>query len=373
MSEEIKTVEVSEPVVAEEVQRPSVDEAKAAGWSAKEIESAKKRNMLVEDPKPEAVATKDVADKVAADAVAKAKETPEQEAKPSVNFLDEMDKELTPEQEKFFLQNFPPGTKTRAFYFRAKNERAGRQRAEAKAKELEDRLRALEAAPAAAKPVLDEDGNEIDPEDKPLTEKRLREIRLKEQEEFETKQREQQERTVRLTEAAQTQEQYAKTIYPDFEQVVKRAVDVMTGLNNGTMDINQIVPEKWKQNKANLLWNQMTQAHMNADKFELEDYHAAFIAYELGQLLSSSTNGQRAEKDGTSKDPKASGGLTPEQMKRAEINTQRRASSASIPGGNGKRTVTAEEVTPEDLNRMDYKERARFKENHPREYAKLVR
>lgn len=369
MSDEIQTVEVSEPVVEEKVERPSVEQAKAAGWSATEIESAKKRNMLTDGElsTEEAKDKKEAGEKVKAEAILKANEKPEEkkDVKPQVNFLDEMDRELTPEQEKVFLENFPPGTKPRAFYFRAKNERHRRQAVEARNRELEEQLK---NAPKVEKKVLDEEGNEIDPDDKPLTLKQLRELQEKERVEYEKKQSEQQERSQRVTEAQTFQEEYAKSIYPDFDDTVNKAKEVMQNLES-------LIPEKHKQIKAVKLFRELQTAAAQADKIGVDEYNAAMIAYEIGQLHPEYGKKAEIKPDGKQPlvDPKANGGLTPEQMKRAEANTQRRASSASIPGGNGKRTVVAEEVTHEELNRMNYEDRSRFKKNHPNEYAKLIR
>lgn len=370
MDGEIKTVEVPEPVTTEEVQRPSVDAAKEAGWSAAEIESAKKRNMLVEEPEtPEAKAKKESEEKVKAEATAKANEKPEEKrAAPRANGLPDFT--LTPEQEEGFNKLFPPGSTPRGLYHRMKNERLQRQVIEAKAKELEDRLKALESKPVEKKVVLDEEGNEIDPDDKPLTLKQLRELQKQEAEEITKKQSEQQERAQRVTEAQEFQEEYAKSVIkeqglPDYDDTVNKAKDVMQNLD-------ALVPEKWKQARVISLWRDLQSKAANADKIGVEDDNAAFIAYEIGKFHPE--YGKPAEKlpDGHQTIPKASGGLTPEQMKKVEQNTQRRPSSAAIPSGNGRRSVVPEDVSREDINRMNYEERSKFKRNHPEQYRKAV-
>jgi hypothetical protein len=97
------------------------------------------------------------------------------------------------------------------------------------------------------------------------------------------------------------------------------------------------------------------------------------IAYEIGQLHPS--YGQRAEKNGefVKPEPKANGGLTPDKMKRIEENTLRRASSASVSGGGGRRAVSPDDVSLADLNRMTATQRLSFREKHPDQYAKLLR
>lgn len=374
MSDEIKTVEVPEPVATEE-SRPTmtIEQAKENGWGAKEIESGLKRKMLAEEPSPEDKAKQETEAKVKAEAEAKAKEAPieKKEVKAPSNFLADMDKELTPEQEKVFLEMFPPGTKPRAFYFRAKNERHSRQAAEARVRELEARLEEANKARVEKKSILDEEGNEIDPDDKPLTLKQLRELQKQEAEEYEKKQSEQKERAQRVTEAQQFQEEYAKAVIkeqglPDYDDTVKKATELMTNLD-------AMIPDQRTKTRVVKLWRELQTMAANADKIGVEDDNAAFLAYEIGKYHPD--YGKQAEKvpNGQTKDPKASGGLTPEQMKKVEQNTQRRSSSAAIPSGGGRRTVTAEEVTPEDLNRMSFTERAKFKQNHPEQYARLVR
>jgi hypothetical protein len=360
MEAEIKTVEVPEPEVKEEVQRPSVEEAMKAGWSEKEIESAKKRKMLVEPEEKTPETVKETAK------VEEKAEEKKPEEKPKVNFLDEMDRELTPEQEKAFLELFPPGTKPRAFYFRAKNERSARQAVEAKNRELADKIKALESRPVEKKPILDENGDEIDPDDKPMTLRQLRELREKEQAEYDEQLAKQRERADRVTEAQLFQEEYAGSVLPDFKETLDKAKEVL--LNYKTM-----FPEKWKQKRVETLLTELREKAARADELEVDGDTGAFVSYEIGRLHPD--YGKTAEKkpDGKQESPKASGGLTPEQLKRAEINTQRRGSSAGIPSGSGRRTVTAEEVTRDDLNRMNYEERSKFKKGHPGEYAKLVR
>jgi hypothetical protein len=112
-----------------------------------------------------------------------------------------------------------------------------------------------------------------------------------------------------------------------------------------------------------------------ADKIGVDEDNAAFIAYEIGKYHPDHGKKAEASQDGKQPlvNPKANGGLTPEQMERVAKNNQRKPSSASIPGGSGRRTVVAEDVTAEDLNRMNYEDRAKFKRNHPERYTSLVR
>lgn len=358
-----ETVEIIEPEIKTEPKAPSRDELKEKGWSAQELESAEKHGMIAkpeekkEEPKPEVKAEPKPEVKVEERRAEERKGT-----LPEFTFK-------SPEQEKAFLDAFGAGTEQRAMYFRMKNERTARQRAEQerdverkRSQDLEARILAIETKKA---PEVDENGDQIDPDDKPLTLKQLREIQKAEAEEIDKKNQEFKERTVRVTEAQKTQEEYARTIYSDFDDTVNKAKEVINNLE-------AMVPEKWKQAKAIELLRKLQVAAANSDKMDLDDYHAAMIAYEIGQLHPQ--YGIKAEPDGKIEDPKkANGGHTPEQMKRIEENTQRRASSASLSGGGGRRVVSADDVTLADLNKMGYQQRSEFKKKHSEEYAKLLR
>jgi len=122
----------------------------------------------------------------------------------------------------------------------------------------------------------------------------------------------------------------------------------------------------------------------HADQIDLDEYHAALIIHEIGQLhpqygsnaedTTTEKNGDASESDGKPIDPKKGNGtLTPEQMKRMEENTQRRASSASVSGGGGKRTISVDDVDAKVLNGMSYSQRQEFKSKYPDRYAKILR
>lgn len=363
-----ESFEVDEPTVKAEVVTPTRQELKEKGWSAKELESAEKRGMISTGEEPK---KKEMEPESAAPVEPVEPPKPE-EPKPRSSIPDFTFK--TPEQEKVFLDAFGTGTPQRAMYFRMKNERQARQTAEAERdkerkerESLEARIKAIEEGRATDS----EDG--IDPEDKPLTVKQLRELQRQEAEAIEKKNAEQNQRVHIVSEAQHTQEEYARSIYEDFDDTVGKAAEVMKNLET-------LVPEKWKQAKAIKMIRDLQIAAANADKIDLDDYHAALIAYEIGQMhphygkKADPTNNGDASDNGKSKDPKkANGGLTPEQMKRIEENTQRRASSASVPGGGGKRTISVEDIDLPALNKMSYSERQRFREKHPTEYAKLLR
>jgi hypothetical protein len=350
-----------------EVKTQTKDELVSLGWSAKEIESAQKRGMIATpDEKKETVEPEK---KEVSEEPAKKPEDKPKSTLPDFTFK-------TPEQEKVFLEAFGTGTPQRAMYFRMKNERQARQAIEKErdaarqeAEAFKVRIEALEAVVGKNNDV-DENGNVIDPEDKPLTLKQLRELQKAEAEALKKSSDEQSEQQTRVVEAQRTQEEYARSVFEDFDDTVTKAKEVMQNLET-------LVPEKWKQAKAVKLIRDLQYAAHHADKIDLDDYHAAYIAYEIGKLHPdfSQVNGRESDQDGKSSDPKkANGGqLTPEQMKRLEENTQRRGSSASLPGGNGRRVVSGENVDAKTLNQMSYADRQRFREKYPERYAQILR
>lgn len=365
---EVNTVELAEHTPKVEAPKlPTRDELREKGWSAAEMDSAEKRGMVAKPEEPK-------------------KEEPKEEPKPEVKKEEPKpeekkpapsDMELTPEQEEAFSKLFPPGTNPRGLYFRMKNERQGRQQAQADlAKEreariaLEARLKALEEGNKA--PKVDAEGNPIpeeDPEDRPMTLRAFNEMLKRREEEINKRNAENEARAHSVFDAQRTQEEYVKSVTPDFDKTMELAADVMK-------NVEKFFPEKHTQMKVKGLMLDLQRAAANADKMDLDERHAPWIAYELGQLhpnYGKTADGAEPKETGTPKDPKANGGLTPEAMKRMEKNTQRGAPSASLPSGGGRRTVSVEDVTAEDLNRMSYKERQTFREKHPARYAKLTR
>lgn len=365
-----ETFEVPETVINAVPEAPTREELRSKGWSAAELDSAEKRGMVGEKKKPEEEEKTEAVKTEAAPV-----EEKKTEEKPTKTALPDFT--MTTEQEKVYLDTFGAGTPQRGLYFRMKNERQQRQveaearkSAEKRAQELEAQVKALEAA----KPKeVDELGDPIDPDEKPMTFKQFRELQKKEAEEILKKNEEDQKRTSSVREAQTTQEEYAKSIYPDFDDVIENSRDLI-----GNLEAR--LPEKWKQARVIGLLKELQQAAQNADKLDLDDFHAAHIAYEIGKLhpdygITSKQNGDASDKDGKTNDPKkANGGrLTPEQMKRIEENTQRRASSASVQGGGGNRTISVEDIDAGSLNKMSYAERQKFREKHPDRYAKLLR
>lgn len=384
------TFEVLSPEAPAKPAAPTRDELKASGWSADELARAEKRG-LISNPEDDEAKKKAEADaKAKADAEASKPPVDKPDEDPPV--VEERRKGSlpdftfkTPEQEKAWLDAFGPGTEQRAIYFRMKNERSARQSekaradaAEARAKAAEDRVAALVKEKPAE--VLDENGEPIDPEDRPLTLKELKALQKQEAEESQKKNNELQARATRVAEAQTTQEEYARTLYPDFDDTMAKVQDVLKNLD-------KLVPEKHRQAQVVDLVKKLQVAAANADSIDLDDLHAAMIAYEIGKFHpeygkkaethdeEDSTHGDASDTNGKSDDPKkANGGrLTPEQMKRIAANTQRKASSASVKGGGGKRTIEADDVDLPALNAMSYGERQKFRQKHPERYTKLLR
>lgn len=376
MSKE-NTIEIVEnEVKKEEVKLPTKDELKEKGWSSRELESAEKRGMVQKEEKKDGDSEVEDAQKKPEEKINQNKEKDEKKEEvvenrnkshlPDFTFK-------TPEQEKAFLDAFGAGTPQRAMYFRMKAERQDRQRAQEerdkallKAQMLEDQI---ENFKKNATSEVDENGEKINPEDQPLTPRMLREIREKEEAERIAKERELQGQASKVSEALLNQEEFARSVNPDYDQTVELAKEVITKLD-------ELVPDIKSQKKILKLWQDLQVTSASADKLSVEDYNAADISYEIGKFhpnYGKSSNGTHTD-DGKLKDPnKANGSLTPEQMKRIEANTQRRASSASIPGGNGKRTVSIEDITVKDVLKMTPEQRQKFRKEHPEKMAELLR
>ncbi len=373
MSETIQsTVEIAEPEVKVVNEIPTREDVKARGWSKDEIESAEKRGMIAKPKKEEEKETATVK------AEEKSEPKPEEKVVEAVKVEENAGKrnpsgipayDLTEEQQKALEGILPPGNPMRGIYFRMKNERTARQRLEAELAKERAAREALEAkltAPQAAKAEGDGDQTE-DPEDRPLTIRALRELESQNAKEAERRAQAVNARASAVAEAQQAQEEYAREMNPDFDETVTLAKEVIKNID--------AIPEPWKRAKAEKLFRDLQEAAANADRLGLDDYNGAIIAYEIGQLHP--LHGKKADEqtNGTALRPeaKANGGLTPDKMKRIEENTLRRASSASVAGGGGRRAVSPDDVSLADLNRMTATQRLSFREKHPDQYARLLR
>ena len=373
MSDEAKTVEISEPEVTKPTEKkaPTREELKEQGWSAKELDLAEKRDMISKPSEEKSDAEKKPKEEISQDT--KKEETKEVlEKKPDERRKSDLPDFTfkTPEQEKVFLDAFGEGTPQRGIYLRLKSERRDRQKAqdEANKAKLESQLLKdqIEEMRSGKKVEVDENGNEVDPEDQPLTPKRLREMQQKEEQERLKQDNELRGQGQKVAEALRDQEEFAKSANPDYVDTVKLAIDLKTNLDT------ILEGDVKTQNKVLKLLRDLEVASANADKLSLEDYNAADISYEIGKLHPNwGKNGTHSD-DG--KNPtKANGSLTPEQMKRVEVNTQRRTSSASFSGGASRRTVSVEDLTVKDLLKMSREDRDKFRKEHPKKMAELLR
>lgn len=366
---EVEKIILTEPVKPEAKALPTRDEVRESGWSENEISIAEKNGMLKTEKKEEA---KPAEPEKKPDEKPPEKEiTEEKPAEVKKSSLPDFEIH-DPAKEKVFLETFGAGTPQRAMYFRMKNERLARQNAETernierkKREDLEARLAAFEQINNIVK---DENGNEIPEEDRPLTLRQLREIGQKEREEKAKQEEENLQRHTVISQAQKEQEDYARTVYPDFDESARLAAEIVTGNF-------AIIEDKVKRDKAMKLFRDLQAVSARADEFDFDGYNGAIIAYELGQLHPKfGKNGNEPTSTGSPKDPKANGSLKPDNtMKRIEENNLRRASSASVPGSGGQRVVSADDVTLSDLSKMTSLERLKFRESHPGRYAKLMR
>ena len=360
------------------VDSPTREELKSKGWSAKEMDAAEKRGMVKKsEEKKETPAKAEVPLVIEEnkEIPAESKEEPKKDFSHSQH-LREM--ELTPDQEKTLRDTFPFANgkmnPVEALYWRSKNERRDRQDAEAKARDLEAKLlqvqKDLEIIKLnGMKPEVDENGNEIDSEDKPLTMRAIKEMQAKEAEEKRRQEEQDRVQGHKVADAMKDQEEYAKTIYPDYDATVNLAKDLIHNLD-------ALVPERWRQERVLELVRDLQIKAAQADKYGIDSYNAALLSYEIGRFhpnYGKAKNGNSAESNDGKSPTKANGSLTPEQMERMEKNTQRRGSSASIPAGGGRRVVSAEDVTLQDLTKMSSDQRQTFRKNHPDKYLKLLR
>ncbi|TXH47467.1 MAG: hypothetical protein E6Q97_27150 [Desulfurellales bacterium] len=367
MSDVIQTtVEVPESEVVSAPVVPTREDVKARGWTKAEIDSAEKLGIIAKQKKEEEKSEPKAEEKKAEVAEpVKESEAKAEDQKPVEKRASGIPEwNPPPELEKKLVDILPPGDPMRGMYFRMKNERTARQNLQAQLEKERAARAELEAKLNTAKETTVSE-SEDDPEDRPLTIRAIKELQLKEREENMRREQEINARAAAVYEAQKAQEEYAKEIHPDFDVVVKQAMEIIKNPDT--------IQEPWKRAKALKLHRELREAAANADSLGLDDYNGAMIAYEIGQLHPS--YGQRAEQNGEvlKPEPKANGGHTPDQMKRIEENTLRRASSASVAGGGGRRVVSADDVTLADINKMDTRQRLNFREKHPDQYARLLR
>lgn len=386
--EDLVVIEDSKPSVAV-VEKPTVESLRDDGWSDAEIKSAQDRGLAVTEEEKKETDDKAAEAKKKADEEAKSEEGESNEdvkkrleaedkgkKPPPTGSLPDM--AMTPDQEKFFSDTFPPGTPQRAFYFRMKNERSRAQKAEAALKDersaresLETRLKALEDG--GGELPTDEDGKILDPNDAPLTMKTLLAMQAKQTEAAKAANDKAGAKHQSVVAAQTTQEEYVRGLHGDFDHAVAKATEII-------QNFDSLVPAGHTQARARKLIQDLQVAAATADEFDLDDNHSAFIIYELGKLHPKYEEGLDGDGKPTKKQEeptqKTDGDkLTPEQekLKRIEKNTQRRVPSASVQNGGSKRGVAASAVTLQMLNDMPAAKRREFKDSHREHFDKLMR
>jgi len=381
--QEEKTFEIPVKETPKEPEKMTEEKALADGWSNEEIELAKETGMLhgPKDEKKEETPPKEEPKSEVK------KEEPHTEIKPTGE-----DYLLSPEEEKRLAEVFDKNPDTprklknvTANYWGRKHATARAQAAEAERDRLlrelgeqKERIAKLEQGTVKPEEPTEED-------EKPLTKKELRDMLKTMQEDETTARKKQQEQSQvqerKIREALTIHESHAKNVYQDFEQVVglgERLVrrDPKTGEFSSPVNITNI-PEQARK-KAFVLLRQIQSAALRADEMTVSDYTVADMSYDLGKLASefikdetqpatepNTPTGQTTER--------TSGGLTPEEEERIRKNQHRAGSSASISGSGGRRVLSIDEVTLDDLNAMDSKTFDAFQQKYPDKVEALMR
>ncbi len=374
------------------------EQAVEAGWSEAEIKQAEERKMFTSKEEQDGLdAEKKKAEEAKkSEEARKAKGTTEEEEEKKKAEAGEKGKagestqekrqvsrgqdfELSEADQVEFEKVFKPGSNVHGLYRGMRSQRTRAQVAERERDDLLIKNKMLEKNQAGLNDRLTklelpgaEGEEEGDPEDKPLTMRALKNL----EKERDLKRKENKavsdQQTDSLSEAMKEQEEFAKSEYPNYTEVVALGEDVVKG---------KVKLDPVTQKKVLKLKRDLVSAAENADKFTIDDYNIADIAYELGSLhpdfskAGENPSGKNADQTNQNGDntERNNRGQTPDKIKRIEKNAQRRNSSASISGGGGSRVVSPEDVTLEDANAMSAEQRDQFKKEHPREWNKIVR
>jgi len=342
---------------------PTEAELKEGGFSKDEIEKAKKLGKVAEEKK-EPEPKKEEPEK----------KKPEEEPKKAAEKKEEAEPEDEPEKDEKEIEKFNANEK--ALYHKAKEQKRLKQLAneerdiaerkviDLKAK-LEENERRWAEYNKETKIERDEEGNVIDPDDKPLTRKEWLKIQEEEQGKRSESEKLMAERRQAITISWARQEENAKLEYDDFDQTVGLAKEVMEKANS------MFEGKRLKQVQMKI--REFIESAAQADKFGLSDYNPADMAYDLGKLHPDyGKPKKKAENTSDKTDRNGNGGLTPEEMERIEKNANRRGSSASLPGGGGRRIVSAEDITLEDLSRCTPAKYRELRRKYPDKVKELL-
>lgn len=380
---EPKTVELPEkPPEAPAPEKMTLEQAQKEGWSDKEIATAEETGMLAKTGEKPPEGGKPPETPPSPEGEPPKPPEPEPESKgPKREVFD-----LSEEEEGKFNESFGKGHNVNGLYFGLKAQRSRAQAAEAErdrlvsdSKAKDEQIRTLSEQKAA--PVKQEEEPE---EERPMTRKELRETMAQIDADKVEAERKTAEQTKviqeNINQALTSQENNARSKYEHFDQAVKLSKalfdkDRKTGEFTDAKNILTL-PEHTRK-KAMLLVRSIANATAHADEMKSSDYNSADMLYELGQLhpdfgKPQGTAGQSAENNG--KPPERTrGGLTPEDVARVEKNSARRGSSAGVSGSGGRRVVSVEDVTADDLTDMDDKTFAAFEKENPDKVKELLR
>ncbi len=371
------TATIELPFVPElkEEAKPTVAEISDGSFTKDEIEAAKRHGLVVEEPKKEEKKTEP--------------EKPEEKSKPEEKPKEEPapkpvedDFKLDEDKEKQFQEIFGENKTVSKLYGRMKKDRTKRQNAEAdrdqvliqkKALEEErEKLRQeLEAAKKQPKRTGDDDlnlddlsgGDANDRDSKPLTRADLAQIEKEKADRAAQEHSEKTKKAEKLNERLDDFYDDAKVRHKDFDSVLDLTQDVMQNLET-------LFPDKREQQKVVTKIRTFLDAAANADKYDVDTFNPADMAYEVGQLHPKYKAGGTA---GDSSDSADQGeDLTPDKLKRIANNASRRT-SASINGGAGRRMISVENLTAAELAALPPDEFRKLRKDHPHVVERLLR
>jgi len=356
----IELAEVTEPVVD---RFPTEKEAIEAGeLSPEEIALAKESNLLSGGEQSDDDKSKDDGDK---DKKAEGKEGQEDKDDGKDSQAGEKDskkgEDLSEEDEYKKLQSYSNNEK--GLYWKQKKERRKRQEAERLRDEAVTRTRLHEKRIEALKAQLDEirsgkkgekkpvddgdidldellndneDGKQKDADSQKddkhyVTKEELELIEQKKNEEEAAKV----ERGKKLAAVLNEQEKEAKSYYKDFDAVTDLAKELFDD------------PEKFYKGDSRAMQklSSMVQLMLSTAGKSMDtdqDYTAADIMYEIGQMHPKYKSGEIRKAGGDGKSAENGSGV--ERMLK---NSQKRGSSAAVGSGGGKKFVSVDDITPE--------------------------
>lgn len=358
------TATIELPIVGEPKEETplTVADISDGSFTKQEIEAAKKHGLVVEEAPP-VKKPDEKKDDVAATPPAKTtpEVTPEAKSEGDEFILDA-------EKEQKFQELFGENQTMQKLYHRMKKNRTNRQNAEAERdqaliqkKALEEKTAQLQAelAAAKAKPANAEDDLNLDETiepvadegEKPLTRADLDRIEKEKAEQAQREAEQKRGRAADISDRLDEQSEEAKVRYKDFDTVMDLTADLMKNLPT-------LVPDRREQQKVATKIKNCIDALANADKYDPDQYNGADMAYEIGQLH------PKYKAGGTDTIADKGADLTPDKLNRIVNNSQRR-SSAALNGGAGRRVISVENLTVEDMAAMPTAEFRKLRKDRP--------